>query len=155
MEFFLRLRPRRIVEGFVPMTPELARMRRAALRALGVAIALLLVAGQLSALGHLGLVQHARCAEHGELVHAKPAHDNVLPARGAESSVTASDQEALAHEHCDYVGRVREQLGIAAARCAILADRDPTPSVIDPLASDTPTAQRAPLAIAPKQSPPS
>jgi len=137
------------------MTTELARMRRAALRALGVAIAALLVAGQLSALGHLGLVQHARCAEHGELVHAQATHDRFVRAHSAGSSVTASEQEALAHEHCDYVGRVREQLGVAAARCAIAADRDLTPSVIQPLASETPTAQRAPLAVAPKQSPPS
>jgi hypothetical protein len=142
------------------MTPERERARRTAVRALGVAIAALLVAVQLSALGHLGFVRHARCAEHGELVHAKPAPDSVLPAEvlpahRASSSVTASEPAALAHEHCDYVGRVREQLGVAAARCAIAADRDPTPSVIEPLTSETPTAQRAPLAVAPKQSPPS
>jgi len=137
------------------MTTERARALRAALRALGVAIAALLVAGQLAALGHLGLVQHARCAEHGELVHAKPADRKLATAHSAKSSVSASEEEALAHEHCDYVGRVREQFGVAGARCAIAADSDPAGVVIEPLASSTPTAQRSPLAVAPKQSPPS
>jgi len=137
------------------MFAESVPARRAALRALGLVLAALLVAGQLAALGHLGLVPHARCAEHGELVHAEPSARKQAAQSNAQNSVAPSEDEALAHEHCDHLGRVRESFCVAAARCVVVHDIETTPSVLEPPSAGAQSGLRAPLTVAPKQSPPS
>ena len=121
--------------------------------ALGALLALFL---QGSSGGHMLLVEHSRCAEHGELVHAEKAHDHqasehVETHRVAfESGSDESSDEA--HEHCALsVDRRDALLSIVEAQIA--------PSRIELSASASPDAALPFVAtkrfrIAPKNSPP-
>ena len=79
--------------------------------ALGGLLALLL---QGSSGGHMLLVEHTRCAEHGDLVHAGEAHHHdastdVEP--GGPAFETVSDEASdAAHEHCALTADRRDAL---------------------------------------------
>lgn len=88
-------------------SPTLAATRRQALlRHLTVWVGLLCLSAQFSSVLHMLLVEHVRCAEHGELAHAGgDEHDDHGRAlREASSSGPAisssSSQGDHGHDHC-------------------------------------------------------
>jgi hypothetical protein len=106
--------------------------------------------------GHMLLVQHTRCAAHGELVHAGPAHEHAATepplAVSAEVRGTPDVGSTDAHEHCSVSSNRRD---------ALVAMVDTEPS--EPLCEASQDAalcgaiavSRTPrFRIAPKNSPP-
>jgi hypothetical protein len=104
---------------------------------------------------HEVMVQHVRCAEHGELTHVTAAHTHrAAPGRGlsvqSEDSPTPSDE----HRHCDEACVVRG--GGAAAVVRAVARYTPPQAPVR--AVDRVMARPGRtflLASAPKTSPPS
>ena len=100
-----------------------ALTKRAAKRQLllRVIAALALAVGvfvQFSSALHFVLVEHAICAEHGELVHESEPHDTgshaERPLDVDEASVVASGSTDLqhGHEHCAGLGTLRDAAAI-------------------------------------------
>ena len=106
-------------------------------RAPMIAVALTALAGQVASLGHMLLVRHAICLEHGELIHSDQvdAPATSMP-RGAGPSASPADAPALenrGHVHCALVARRRDvhvprlltavalppMLGLAAPPCTV------------------------------------
>lgn len=119
-------------------------------------VALLALFLQGSTGGHVLLVEHTRCAEHGELVHGEASHRHLTPdqrsteGRRFERSVPASSDDA--HGHCAPFADRRDALPSVDA---------PRPFVGLALADEASLAQDAPVVqqsnrfrIAPKNSPP-
>jgi hypothetical protein len=108
--------------------------------------------------GHVLLVEHTRCAEHGELVHGQPAHLHV----------------ATAHEEAEAKGPTFKKHAPASeeephGHCALCADRRDAVAEVDapqlrlgfaritaPLLTEDPALvlQSRRFRIAPKNSPP-
>ncbi len=123
-------------------------------RALAVCLAALLGIGQLFALGHLVLVQHTACAEHGDMHHAESTDADSQPAVEAHVAVVSnSDASVDDHDHCDGWVRVDEScLTISAGVELATLSRQLAASGV--LGADA--APPIPLlAIAPKLPPPS
>lgn len=75
---------------------------------LTVWLATLCLVGELGSSLHLLLVDHVRCAEHGEWLHegAQHAQDTEAQASAAATGATLSalaDEDGHAHEHCDVI----------------------------------------------------
>jgi hypothetical protein len=106
--------------------------------------------------GHMLLVEHSRCVEHGELVHNSQAHAHVSEAHAhanlAAVHATQNGDSDEAHEHCVLSFDRRDGL---ASVDASLVFTPPVDAVGDVGLTD---AFVAPLAarfrIAPKNSPP-
>jgi hypothetical protein len=132
------------------------RSRRASLRATST----LLLAAQLLTLGHLLIVRHTICPEHGEAMHSgAPSETQALaPTReGATSDPSAGSgvpPAQHAHDHCPAQAHTRERFALLPA-----ADSMPGPLLLaSPLPSLAAVAARravAVLRLAPKNSPPS
>lgn len=130
-----------------------SRPKLLVVRALGAVVAALLALGQLASLGHLLLVQHTVCAEHGDMHHG----DAVEAPRASQAAGIALEQGSpsslVEHDHCD--GWVRVPQHVAHDSLATAA-----PALVDaPLAADlgATSAVAAPialLALAPKLAPP-
>ncbi len=123
-------------------------------RAFAVCVAALLGVGQLFALGHLVLVQHTACAEHGDVHHGEGTDAESEPAvEGHVAAVSDSEASIDDHDHCDGWVRVDEKcLSFSAAfELATLSRQLATSGVLG--------ADAAPpialLAVAPKLPPPS
>ncbi len=83
-----------------------------------VLTALLVLLLQGSSGGHMLLVEHSRCAEHGELVHGGEAHHNDA------STHVETDRLAFESDSIDASGEAHEH-------CALSVDRrDATPSIV-------------------------
>ncbi|MDH4283231.1 MAG: hypothetical protein OEV36_11305 [Myxococcales bacterium] len=118
-------------------------------------IAALLFVGSQS--GHLMLIEHVRCAEHGELAHGTAVHHPATPepSNGVRSVALPDHRpaDAGAHEHCALTADRREAIlqidhaGVAAAR--LREERMRAPEGHD---RDLRTGAR--FRIAPKTSPP-
>ena len=86
----------------------------------GVLTAAALLAGQLSALVHVLVVDHQRCPEHGELVHASlrrsPIHATGPVPVGRATGVAPADAatEDPGDDHCLSLAHRRETLVRAA-----------------------------------------
>jgi hypothetical protein len=102
--------------------------RRSRLRsATALAVAALLVVANLVAYWHQATVVHARCAEHGELVHAESAGDDdharvtasapstEVPVAVAALHSRTTDAAGDDHDHCDLCPLTREPLRLGAA----------------------------------------
>jgi len=107
--------------------------------------------------GHMLLVGHSQCAEHGERVHGGDAHRSVTTRHAhlhADSAVvrgTPDPSEDGEHEHCAQgADRRIAAVGVAAA-VAIPTPVDTSPDFVaqDPLVTGA-----ARFRIAPKHSPP-
>jgi hypothetical protein len=119
-------------------------------------VALLALLLQGSSGGHMLLVQHTRCAQHGELVHDAEAHDH-----GASSGVEAglvvmpsmSDEASdEAHGHCALTADRRSAAHVIAAA-------ELSPLVVELQSSFTSLGLVIPFdaqrfRVAPKNSPP-
>lgn len=105
--------------------------------------------------GHMLLVEHRQCAEHGELVHGGEAHAHGphAPSTAGELATLVADEAGAdeAHDHCLLCADRRAAEAENAASSVIdIARRDEevAPRTIHDLAG--PTRHR----IAPKNSPP-
>lgn len=81
-------------------------------RGIAAALATLYAFGALAALAHVATVEHVRCPEHGDLVHAASAHlgaDAPPPASAysAQERLRRGDlaTEHADHEHCGVLAR--------------------------------------------------
>ena len=121
--------------------------------------AVLCLATQLSSVAHLALVEHVRCSEHGEWIHAGDEH----APRHVEHSTSESDASAIApvadahaddheHDHC-----------LASSERRKLAMLLPGLAALQPLRPAAPTTAaghvtyvvaQAVHTLAPKTSPP-
>jgi len=106
--------------------------------------------------GHMLLVEHTRCAEHGDLVHAGDAHGHgveaalVAETRTIEGAPDPSGDSA--HEHCNHASEQRRAVaGVPPSH--LRARYELAPAVRAPIVVALPI--RAPLfRTAPKTSPP-
>lgn len=106
--------------------------------------------------GHMLLVEHTRCAEHGELVHASDGHehgsvDEAAAAHAAFVSATEPGDEA-GHGHCSHVSERRDAAtDVPSPDVVALPSVHPIPALRE--ASAFPTLARL-YRTAPKNSPP-
>jgi hypothetical protein len=116
---------------------------------------------QLAALGHLVLVRHSTCPEHGELVHGDHATGSHVASAGGQhaasprAALRAREQTVLdADEHCDVLAHRREyvDLPVFEALASPIATQQPHPRA-EPAVLHASAARI--YAQAPKTSPPS
>jgi hypothetical protein len=106
--------------------------------------------------GHMLLVEHARCAEHGDLIHAADGHDHGL-SEARDGAVPAfkrgSDpDDESAHAHCNHASE-RRDLGVEVSATELVELRESVALSTEPGVAAR--ASRAPLyRTAPKNSPP-
>jgi hypothetical protein len=132
------------------------RVRRARMRATST----LLLAAQLATLGHLLIVRHTICPEHGEAIHAaSPSEAQALRASPAGlASGPALDRGATPAEHADDHCLARAN---TRERFALLPTPDVTPgslletATLPSLSTVAVAPAVAVLFLAPKNSPPS
>jgi hypothetical protein len=126
---------------------------------LSTALAVVCLLGPILAQAHMLLVRHARCAEHGELVHLDGADgDSIGTGATASSDVTtvssSSPEEAKSHGH-DHCAAASARKTQAPVNCPQLTLPAASSSAAAPLDPDAPSS--APVALyllAPKNSPP-
>lgn len=128
---------------------------------LALAAVLIQLVGALGGYAHLALVEHERCPEHGELVHAnegqagahQPAAPAELPADGS-SRLGAADPGDDEHDACAVVASLRKR-GISCQSpsdgLAVARAEGPSPLPSSPASP----RERALFLLAPKNSPPS
>lgn len=135
-------------------------------RALALLLAGVYVLSLSGSLLHQILVDHVRCADHGDLVHAAPgAHDHqsfsVAPvataALAASDRATETHLDGHAHEHC-AVAAFASMAATTSAIVVVAAPSSPLPPpdapVLSPPAPHTPWTDRERFRLAPKGSPP-
>ncbi|NNE17998.1 MAG: hypothetical protein HKN10_05930 [Myxococcales bacterium] len=105
--------------------------------------------------GHMLLVEHTRCAEHGELVHGVAHQHEAGPNRQAESAMLHRSPDAGAedaHDHCSALTDRRDSLvSIADASAGIRALETQGELSFHDTKIPSSTSQ---LQLAPKTSPP-
>jgi len=120
----------------------------------------LLLAAQLVALGHLLVVRHTICPEHGEAIHSESPGDaqtlgSSHEGAAADSTLGAGTPTAEhAHDHCLACTNTRERFALLPAldsmRGALfVATTRPSPATVDAAPAV------AVFLLAPKNSPPS
>ncbi len=131
------------------------RARRAGMRSTST----LLLAAQLATLGHLSIVRHTICREHGEAIHSgspggaqalRPTHQ-VAP---ADPALAGGGQPAAhSHDHCLAQAKTRERFALLPA-----LDSMPGPVLAAATLPSLSAVGTAPavavLLLAPKTSPP-
>jgi hypothetical protein len=137
-----------------------ARGRKATslvLRLWSALLALLLAGSSLGQVAHFLLIQHAVCAEHGELVelHGSASEIDARAPQADNHGVQASAPENEAeHEHCQLLARKQQELALPQLEPSVLA---PSPVSVSRLlvpTSDQARASLSALVLAPKTSPP-
>ena len=104
--------------------------------------------------GHMLLVEHAKCAEHGELIHRANGHGFDTATEPARSLRSTSERESEAsHDHCLLAAERRDAVKpVADAWVAIMLTTD-APNCLQVVDSALP--ENAPrFRVAPKNSPP-
>lgn len=141
--------------------PRAHRTSSAPLRALAALLAAWLGLSSLAEVAHFMLIPHAVCAEHGELIElSHDSHDAEAHAAAAASEPEAEQDGARLgatnsdeHDHCQALATGQRELLLPGAVATALV---PAPSAsranVTPITLTTPTL--APLALAPKTSPP-
>jgi hypothetical protein len=132
--------------------------RTSSRRGFAALLAALCVLGPILAQAHLVLVQHARCAEHGELLHlgaTAPSESAVSSDSATGSGVSAprtDPSESHEHDHC-VIASGRKTQAPAGSTAPLLSLSPPVRTV-----SPNVAGQLAPLLplyiLAPKNSPP-
>ncbi len=105
--------------------------------------------------GHMLLVEHSRCAEHGDLVHGAAHHHDAGPNRQAESAMLHGSPDAgteEVHDHCSALTDRRDAL-------VSIADAGPSIRVLEmrrvlSLPGNEIASSASQLQLAPKTSPP-
>ena len=132
------------------------RTRRASMRA----ISTLLLAAQLATLGHLLIVRHTICPEHGEMIHSglpsqaqtiRPPHQGSAadPALGG-----GAPPAEHAHDHCLARANPRERFALLPALDSMFGPL-PAATKLPPRLAVAVAPAVAVLRLAPKNSPPS
>lgn len=119
-----------------------------------VILGLLALVLQGSSGGHMLLVEHAKCAEHGELIHRAHGHGIDTATEPGRSLRSTTDPESKAsHDHCLLAAERRDALKpVADAWVAIVLTID-APDCFPVVDSALP--ENAPrFRVAPKNSPP-
>jgi hypothetical protein len=120
----------------------------------------LLLAAQLLTLGHLLIVRHAMCPEHGEMIHSGPpgAVQAMGPTREDAAVDPALDGGAVpsehAHDHCLAQANTRERFAMLPA-LDLLPGSLLVPTTGPTLSCVALAPAVAVLLLAPKNSPPS
>ena len=109
-----------------------------------------------SSAGHMLLVQHTRCAEHGELVHDGDAHRHVAGEHAHVDTASVPGMPDLgsgeAHDHCALsVDRRDALVSIAAPAGSTLVGEAPRGVALADAFVPTDTSR---FQLAPKNSPP-
>jgi hypothetical protein len=131
-----------------------ACVRRQLIARLTLLVGIFCVFSQVSGALHWVLVEHARCAEHGEWAHVgegEHAHSDA-PTAPASVSVQAGGTDEHGHDHCDFLRTPRE-LTLAPSARALL----PVPRVVGSSGQVRCSDSKATIAryeLAPKTSPP-
>jgi hypothetical protein len=104
--------------------------------------------------GHMLLVEHSRCAEHGALVHHGDAHPHEVAEYADATSVQGTPDLGSdeAHEHC-ALSSDRRDASVAIGASLVVANSAST-SQVTAQADAFITSQSALFRIAPKNSPP-
>jgi hypothetical protein len=129
-------------------------LRRHLLARLTLLLGLLCMVSQLSGELHWALVEHQRCADHGEWIHEGDHHHagSEEAAAPAPLSVTSPDDDAHDHDHCQVLTDRRE-LGLAPSATTPL--EAPAAHAVTGLERATPVVAASALyRLAPKTSPP-
>jgi len=120
-----------------------------------VLTALLVLVLQGASGGHMLLVEHSRCAEHGELVHGEAHQHDAVQDRQAESAALRGSPDASsdeAHDHCSVLTDRRDAfVSIADAGDGIQASE--SQAELRHFDADIATSTSR-LQLAPKTSPP-
>jgi hypothetical protein len=108
---------------------------------------------QVSGALHWVLVEHERCSEHGELVHAGDSHGSDADAPPPLAvSITAEHVEGHAHEHCEFLLDSREVTLRPSSTASLLAP--PLLGCFSHLRASDTDARFVLYELAPKTSPP-
>lgn len=128
----------------------MSKTRAAWSSAVAALLALLLLFGSsLGQIAHFFAIQHAICAEHGEVVELHDEHGH----GGDETPGQPQDTEDE-HDHCQELARAQRELAMLAAPALGIAPAAPL-SVVSLSETRRAGATRQPLlALAPKTSPP-
>jgi len=129
---------------------------RRQIRYLAGFVATFCLLGQLSSIAHNLFVQHATCAEHGELIHPQGGIDHSPVEAGADATVAgevAETRDSHEHDHCLAVAHGRGHVGLDAAVAALTSAPAAPAIVSDDTAAPGPVS-RALYRLAPKNSPP-
>lgn len=135
----------------------MAAVRRSRRSTRWVAIALVALAAQAVALFHDAWIRHARCAAHGEVIHADadPTSGHTPDARrdpDGPAGVRTSDRDArhpADHDHCQPVVARRQAAAETLASTALPPLQVGAAPVVAP-----PPARAQRYRLAPKTSPP-
>lgn len=119
-------------------------------------LALVFVASQLGSYLHAATEHHARCPEHGELIHVEATAGTGIAAATADApegaALRSAADEEHEHDHCYLCPVSRERPGTVSHTGAIAAM---TPAVIEhALPAAASHTGRPRYVIAPKTSPP-
>jgi len=129
--------------------------RRARMRATST----LLLAAQLITLGHLLIVRHTICPEHGEAIHSESLSHAQATSPSDESAAagaalgSGAPPTEHAHDHCLARANPRERFALLRAP-HVLADPPPPTAILLSLSAVSMAPAVAALLIAPKNSPP-
>jgi hypothetical protein len=136
-----------------------AKRRQALLRRLTVWDGLLCLSAQFASALHMVLVEHVRCAEHGELVHADGEHD--ADHAGADQRDVSSDGPTISsssgdadhgHDHCLICSERRKLTLLPTAIPELLAPE--VSNLLLALCPDASLYTSRVYSYAPKTSPP-
>jgi hypothetical protein len=129
------------------------RMRR-----LGRITSYFLLAAQMLSIGHLVLVRHSTCAEHGDVIHgpAGEPHEGRFAESLSSSDGTVAGtvpQAEGGHDHCLICTTTRERFALTPPVRTSVDQVGPSVSLVSP----SHTGAMAPVAVlvfSPKNSPP-
>jgi len=132
-----------------------AWLRRQLLPRLTLLLGLFAAYAQVSSTLHWVMVQHARCADHGEWVHVGEGHDahEAEHATQASPGVAAADGEIHDHDHCHFLVDPRTFAAVPPPKVVL----SPPGEWLGPgltRRSDAAGGQLALYELAPKTSPP-
>lgn len=123
-------------------------------RVLAALAALLLVGSSLGQAAHLAVVQHAICAEHGDLLHAADAHTASTADAEHDDEGGSTPEQGGDHDHCQLLARNQGEQALPGVS-AVSALLPVAPPALIELATVVPARPaQAPLSLAPKTSPP-
>lgn len=123
-------------------------------RVLAALAALLLMGTSVGQAAHLAVVQHAICAEHGDLHHAAEAHADTNAHAEHDDEGGSAPEQGGEHDHCQLLGRHQgeQALPVAPSNSEIVSVA--RPAFVELATSFEARPAQAPLSLAPKTSPP-
>jgi hypothetical protein len=127
-------------------------------RGLAALVVMAFLGNSLAGYIHKAVERHARCPEHGEIIHVRgelaqtPADTAAAASPGSHARPVAPDENSHEHEHCYLCPSTRERLSTVSV-ASVVFDTGPTlarlavPTQAEPARADI-------YIVAPKTSPP-